>query len=145
MLAFPPDFTFLIELASFFVLLFFLSRLLFRPYMDLLIERENRSTGDQEFARSEMVEAEELKRRIEAELAEARAQVREEVEGIRRRTKEEQTRLFEDARREAAERLAGLRDEIAQARRLASSALRDDTRRVAEQMVEAVLGRGKAA
>ncbi len=145
MLAFPPDFTFLIELGSFFVLLFFLNRLLFRPYMDLLDERERRSSGDRDLARAQVAEAEQLKAHIEGELAKGRALVREEVDRIRRRTKEEESRLFEDARMQAAERLKTLRTEIDQAKKQAARTLGDDTRRMAEQMVDAILGVGEAS
>jgi len=143
MLAFPPDVTFLIELGSFFVLLFFMNRLMFRPYMDLLSERQSRSTGDQERARDQVAEAERLKARIEADLAKARAEAHEAVDSIRRRTKDEESHLFEQARAQAAERLAALRDEIGQTRTQARETLLADSRRMAEQMVDAVLGADK--
>lgn len=141
MLAFPPDVTFLIQLGSFFVLLFFLNRLLFRPYMDLLVERESRTSGDQDLARDQVAETEQLKARMKAELTETRAQAHEVLEGIRRSTKEEESRLFDEARSLAGERLAVLRAEIDQARIKARQTLVGETERIAGQMVEGVLGR----
>ena len=53
-----PDYTFLIQLASFFVLLFFLGRYLFGPFQALLLERVARTTGDSGLAESYQAEAE---------------------------------------------------------------------------------------
>ncbi len=140
MLAFPPDHTFLIQLASFFVLLVLLNRLLFAPFLELLAERDDRTSGDEDAAAAEMREAEELAERVERELAQARAAAMAEVEVLRREAREEEAQLFNRAKGEVRARLGELRVGIAAAKAEAEQSLRAEAGTLAEQMVAAVLG-----
>ena len=141
MLAFPPDYTFLIQVASFFLLVAILNRLLFRPFAELLGERDARTTGDAEQARLNAAAATELRERVEQELAAARAEAMAEVEKLRRATKEDETRLFDEAKARAGSELSKLRDGIERAREEARTSLREEARVLAGDMVETVLGR----
>ncbi len=145
MLAFPPDYTFLVQLGSFFVLLYVLNRLLFAPFGELLRQRDERTSGDQELARAQREEAEAMATRIDAELAEARASAHAEVEAVRRQTRDEEAKIFAAARDEAAGRLAELRASLEAAKRDALTSLRDDARELASQMVDAVLQSGRSS
>lgn len=145
MLTFPPDYTFLIQFGAFFALMLVLSRLLFAPFLQLLAEREARTVGDAERAAIQRSDAEQLATRIEADLAKVRAQTMSEVEAVRRSTREEESRLFSAAQSEASARLAELRSSISTATEQARSALADDARSIAEQMVTRILGRGDRA
>ncbi|MBI5505486.1 MAG: hypothetical protein HY899_11840 [Deltaproteobacteria bacterium] len=127
---------------AFFALLIVLSRLLFSPFLQLLAEREARTVGDAERAATERTDAERLATRIEADLAKVRAQAMNEVETVRRSTREEEARLFSAAQGEASARLADLRSSISAAAAQARSALAADARSVADQMVTSILGRG---
>lgn len=140
MLAFPPDVTFLIQLGSFFVLLYLLNRLLFAPFAALLAERERRTEGDQALAREEREKALEVGRQIDQALAEARAKAHEEVDALRKQTKGEEAELLVAARNQSAARLAELRAAIDRAQVDARGSLREDARQLARQMVEVVLG-----
>ncbi len=145
MLAFPPDFTFVVQLASFFLLLFLLNKFLFAPYAALLAEREARTTGDSGQADDMRAEAEELEARVQREMADARARAMASVEAVRKDTREQEAALFHDASTKAAARLAELRGGIEDARREASAQLEQDARALAGDMVGAVLGRGGRA
>lgn len=141
MLAFPPDVTFLIQLVSFFVLLFFLHRLLFAPFSELLTAREQRTLGARERAAKDQAEAEALARTITRGLEEARAVALSEAASIRRGTREREGEIFNEAKRAAAAKLAELRASIGQERDRAKKSLRDDAAGLAHSMVEAVLRR----
>ncbi|MFT4570949.1 MAG: F-type H+-transporting ATPase subunit b [Hyphomicrobiaceae bacterium] len=145
MLTFPPDGTFLVQLFSFFVLLFLLKRMLFDPFQELLVEREQRTEGDAQLAISETAEAEALAARVERDLAKAREEAMTEVDALRRETKEKESALFGEARDSSAAKLGQMRSEISVAREEASTALRADAAKLASQMVSAVLGRGADA
>jgi len=145
MLAFPPDFTFVIQLVSFFVLLFVLNRLLFTPFMELLTERERRTEGAAREAAEERLEVDALAQRLEVELAAARAEANAEAERIRREARAEESSMFEQANEEAAKRLAALRANIDREREQAGATLRREADALAGQMVEAVLPRGTRA
>ena len=138
----PPDHTFLIQLASFFVLLFILGRVLFGPFQALLAEREARTTGDSRLADGYREEAEAIGRRLETEMAGARAQAMVEAETIRTKDRAEERRVLSEASEEAARRIAGIRAEVAAERSRALGDLEKDSEAMAAEMVAAVLGPG---
>jgi len=142
MLAFPPDFTFVVQLASFFVLLGLLHRLLFAPFLQVLEERSRRTDGTREQAARDRAEAEQTSARVNRELAATRAGAMADADRIRRQGREREVELLAHAKAEADVRLAELRSGIEREREAAAKVLRDDVRGLAEQMVTAVLGDG---
>jgi F-type H+-transporting ATPase subunit b len=140
MLTLPPDFTFLIQLGTFFVLLLVLSRLLFAPFLDVLAERSARTSGDVAKAAASRAEVESLSARVDADLAKARAAANAEVDSVRARTREEAASLFRGAQHEAASRLADLRDQVGVATRDARATLSGDAHAMAEAMLTAIIG-----
>ncbi len=144
MLTLPPDFTFFIQIGTFLVLFLVLSRLLFAPFIELLAERDARTTGDIAAAAASRAEVNSLLSHVDAELAKARASANAEVEAIRATTRDEADALFHKAQHEAAERLAELRTQVAKATEDARVSLKGEARAMAETMVTAILG-GQAA
>jgi F-type H+-transporting ATPase subunit b len=136
----PPDFTFFIQLVSFFILLMLLSRILFAPFLELLDERAARGAGDVAAATASRAEVEVMSARVDADLAKARAQASAEVDAVRKQTREEAAKLFETAQSEAAGRLSELRKQVAAATEDARRALASDARSIADAMVAAVVG-----
>lgn len=145
MLTLPPDFTFVIQLGTFLVLLLVLSRLLFAPFLDVLSERAERTSGDIEKAAASRAEVESLSARVDAELAKARSAANAEVDAVRAATREEAARLFQAAHEEATARLAELRGQVQAATAEARGTLASDARSLADAMVSAVLGNGRSA
>lgn len=144
MLTLPPDFTFVIQLVTFFILYLVLSRLLFAPFMEVLDERSARTAGDIEKAAASRAEVETMFARVDGELARARASANAEVEAVRAQTRDEAAKLFQNAQNDAASRLAELRQQVAKATTDARGALAGEARTIADTMVAAVLG-GKAS
>ncbi len=140
MLAFPPDFTFLIQLASFFVLLLVLNRLLFQPFGEVLAERQRRTAGAASSAEDDRSEADELKATFENALAEARLEASSQAEALRRETRDGEVEIFNQAKAAATARLEQLRGEIDNERQQAETQLRGSAEELARQMVRAVLG-----
>ena len=139
MLAFPPDFTFVIQLVSFFVLLFVLNRLLFAPFGELLAERSRCTDGVREQASKDQADAAAIARAITKGLEEARSIALAEADVIRRETRERELEILSRAKAEASGHLSQLREGIAQERDRAKCALRDEAKTLAHAMVEAVL------
>lgn len=136
------DFTFLIQLGTFLVLFLVLTGLLFAPFMELLAEREARTTGDIASAAASRAEVQSLLAHVDSELARARASANAEVEAVRAKTREEADDLFRKAQTDAAGRLAELRGQVAKATEDARASLRSEAGAMAETMVIAVLGGG---
>jgi len=139
MLAFPPDFTFIVQLVSFFLLLVLLNKLLFAPFGELFEARRQRTEGLHDEAVRDQSEAEALARTIEQSLQEARARAAQEAETIRQATREREVELFSQAKREAAATLLELRAAIGTEREQAKQSLRGEAKALAASMVEAVL------
>ena len=135
-----PDYTFLIQLASFFVLLFFLGRYLFGPFQALLLEREARTTGDSGLAESYQAEAEATGQRLESEMAKARAAAMSEAEKIRTADRAQEALILGAASAEAGRRLAEIRAEVEVERNRTLDELGTEAEAMASQMVSAVLG-----
>lgn len=142
MLELPPDFTFVIQLVAFFVLLGVLRGLLFAPFAELLEERAARTVGDVERAAASRAELAALAAKVDAELAASRASAKAEVDALRANTRDEAARLFESAQQEAASRLGELRRQVETATQEARGQLSSDARSLADAMVSAVLGGG---
>ena len=140
MLTLPPDFTFLVQLGMFFVLLAVLNRWFFAPFLELLSERAARTSGDIATAAASRAEVESLSSRLDAELATARAAANAEIDEVRARTRDEAAKLFQDAQRDAAARLAELREQVSGATREARGTLATEASVIAAAMVAAVIG-----
>jgi F0F1-type ATP synthase membrane subunit b/b' len=145
MLTLPPDYTFFIQLGSFFILLVLLRSILFAPFLELLDERTARSIGDVEKAAGARAEVASMSARVDAELAKARAEANAEVDAVRKQTRDEAARLFDGAQQEASARLMELRKQVAAATEEARGALATDARAIADAMVAAVITNKGAA
>jgi F0F1-type ATP synthase membrane subunit b/b' len=145
MLTLPPDFTFVIQLTTFLVLLVVLRRLFFAPFLEVLEDRSDRTSGDIEKAATLRAEVESQSARLDAELAKARSVANAEVDAVRAATREEADRLFRSAHDDAAARLVELRGQVQLATAEARGALAGDVQVLADAMVTAVLGNGGAA
>jgi F-type H+-transporting ATPase subunit b len=139
MLAFPPDVTFIVQLVSFFVLLFVLNRLLFAPFGEVIAERTRRTHGARERAAEIQVETDNLTRAVKQGLDDARGIALEQAEAIRREARDGAVEILNAAKEDAAARLSHLRGAIALERDRAAKALGDDAAGLAQAMVEAVL------
>ena len=121
MLSFPPDWTFVFQIALFLVLWTFLRRLLFEPNLAVLQDREQRGAGALQDASRVKAEAEEMAEQYKARLAETRAGVMQQVDMVYREAEEQARELVEAARAEATRTVASMRDtlsrELIEARR----------------------------
>lgn len=142
MLTLPPDHTFLIQIGIFALLFFVLGKTLFSPFLALLQERAERTTGDIANAAASREEVAALSARVDQDLAAARSAAQAEVERVRAETRAEAAKLFDQAQQEAGSRLAELRAEVRSATEEARRALGSDARAIADAMVGAVLGSG---
>jgi F-type H+-transporting ATPase subunit b len=144
MLDFPPDFTFVIQLVGFFVLMAILNKLLFAPFIEVINEREARTEGAAAHAVEGQDEANTLKAKIDAEMAEARREAATIADSIRRDGRAKEAEIYERGKLEAASKLAELRAGIESERVSAETELRDSAKALAASMVESILGDGRA-
>lgn len=135
------DYTVLVQIVSFLVLWFLLTKLLFKPFVGLLEERERRTEGVKAQAASLTAEAERLRAEYESAITRANdegAAVKESILHEARRTRE---RLLAESRAQAADRLAAVRDEIQKEIRKGRDLAVREAAGIARQMAEKILGR----
>lgn len=144
MLDFPPDFTFVVQLVGFFVLMAILNKLLFAPFIEVINERESRTEGASAHAVEEQEEAHTLKAKIDSEMAEARSEAATIAEEIRREGRAKEAEIYEQGKQAAAAKLAELRSGIERERAAAETDLRENAKSLAASMVENVMGGPRA-
>jgi F-type H+-transporting ATPase subunit b len=129
------------QILLFLVLWLIVTKILFRPYMALLEEREQKTTGAYEHSSSLEHEAERLRAQYEQAIADAVAAGQVSKEAIVQEGRQQREALLSDAREEAARMLERVRLEIqSQLTRERELALREADA-VAHDMVAKILGR----
>jgi len=141
MLTFPPDFSFVIQIASFLVLWFGLKRLLFDPALHVLEERERRTVGERHAADGLRKAAELSAEDYERRMHEIRVKLAGDAEGSRTAIQTEERKIVSDAREQASAQLMQLREGLGRQASDARPALASEARTLAGQMLERVIGR----
>jgi F-type H+-transporting ATPase subunit b len=135
------DISVLYQIVLFVVLLLILNKVLFRPYLGLLEERERRTIGAQHDAAELEHEGARLRAQYEEKIAQAQAAGYAAREAILQDGRQQRERILSQAREEAKSILELVRRELAAAlereRRLAAA----EAAAVAGDMVSKVLGR----
>jgi F0F1-type ATP synthase membrane subunit b/b' len=138
----PPNWgTFFALIVSFLVFWFIFSRLFFRPFLNLLSERERRfkETNDRTEALIKQARAAEEER--EARLAELRKDAIARREAERRKAESEAAQMLEAAKAEAHEALEQARAKIETELKSAESELERMGHNLASELAERMLGR----
>jgi len=141
MLTFPPDFTFVIQLVSFFILWVGLKRLLFDPVLQVLEQREARTTGARHTAAEMSAAAQTAQAEYERGLHDVRLALAAEADAARNANQAEEQRLLSDARSQAGTQLSQLRESLRRQADAARPALTAEAHDLAGRIVERVVGR----
>ena len=135
------DISVLYQVVLFVVLWLILSKILFKPYLDLLAERERKTSGAQHDSAGLEHEGARLKSQYEEKVAQAQAAGYAAKEAILQEGRQQREKILGQAREQAASRLSQVRQEVAaaleQEKRLAAS----EVSVVAAEMASKVLGR----
>ena len=135
------DISILYQIVIFLVLWLLLSKVLFRPYLDLLEERERKTTGTRHDTSQLEHEGARLKAEYEEKITQARRVGIAAKDAIIREGRQEREGLLQQAREEAARTLESMRSDVQgqleRERELAAL----EVAGVAQDMVRKVLGR----
>jgi F-type H+-transporting ATPase subunit b len=135
------DYTVLVQIVSFLFLWFLLTRLLFRPFLGLLEERERRTEGVRAEAAALTQEAERFRAEYEGRIATARDEGGAIKQALRLEALEVREGLLAQAREEASRHLQTMREEVQRELRRARELGAREAQVIARQMVEKILGR----
>ena len=136
-----PDGTILIHIAIIITMVFVLNRLLFKPVLRTLSEREARTHGRSDEARETVRKVGESLSRYENSLRQARAEGYGLLEQRQSEANGERQRKVAEVRREVEEQLGSEKSEIQAQAESARATLLGEAERVATEIKEQVLRR----
>jgi len=138
----PPNWgTFGVLIVSFLVFWFIFSRLFFRPFLNLLSEREQRFRSLNDRTEQLLKEARSANDAREQRLSATRREALEHREAERRRAEAEASQMLEAAKSDARASLETMRTRIEGELRAAEHELEQMGRTLASELAERVLGR----
>ncbi len=133
--------TVLIQIVSFLVLWFLLTKILFKPFLGILEERERKTEGVKAESASLIEEGERLRVEYEEKISRVRDEGRAMKESILQEARQQRERLLGQAREEAVGLLERVRQEVqnelSKERELAGR----EAEAVAQEMAGKILGR----
>lgn len=135
------DYTVFVQIVSFLFLWFLLNRLVFRPFLGVIEERERRTEGVKAETQSLMDEGERLRTEYENGIQRARDEGHAVKERILSDARQRREQLLAQAREEASRMLGAAREEIQKELRRGREFAAREAEVIAQQMVEKVLGR----
>lgn len=135
------DVTVLVQIVFFLALWFVLSKLLFKPYIALVEEREKKTDGLKAAAAALTAEAERLRAEYESAIRKATEEGAAAKEAILQEARATRERLLAEARAQAANRLAAVREEIKKELQRGRTEAGAQAAVIAGQMAEKILGR----
>jgi F-type H+-transporting ATPase subunit b len=135
------DYSVLYQIGLFLILWLILSKVLFRPYLDLLDQREHRTSGAQQDSSELEQEGARLKAEYEEKIAQARATGTAAKDAIVQEGRQERERILQQAREEAAHTLEAARLEVRSQLERERERLAAEVAEVAQDMVAKILGR----
>jgi F-type H+-transporting ATPase subunit b len=135
------DYSVFYQIGLFLILWLILSKVLFRPYLDLLDQRERRTSGAQHDSSELEHEGARLKAEYEAKIAQARATGTAAKDAIVQEGRQERERILQQAREEAAHPLETARLEVRNQLERERERLAAEVAEVAQDMVAKILGR----
>lgn len=141
MLEIRPDLTLLIQILLFLIFMWTLNRLLFRPTLRVLEERDRQIAGGRREAADLEARISEAVSTYEGSIREARAQGEKGRARFVQEASVEEARIAREGRARAAEATEKIRTEISRETEKARSELEGRVREFADLIAERVLGR----
>ncbi|MFQ5559542.1 MAG: ATP synthase F0 subunit B [Nitrospinota bacterium] len=133
--------SFLIQLINFLVLIFIMDRLLFKPILAVIDERNRKVSCLKEETQGFIKKAESLETDFKNKLSEVRKESMEAMDSTRKNALKEAGVITGEAKESFEKTVSSARSEIAGEAERASEVLKKDATLIAKQLVSKVLGR----
>jgi F-type H+-transporting ATPase subunit b len=135
------DYSVIYQIVLFLVVLVVLNKVLFRPYLILLDERERKTTGAQHDLGELEREASRLRAQYEDKIAQAQAAGYAAKEAILQEARQQREAILNQAHQEAMGILEGVRRELASQMQKERQLAATEVRAIAQEMASRILGR----
>jgi F-type H+-transporting ATPase subunit b len=138
------DYSVVYQIVIFLVLWIILSKVLFRPYLNLLEQRERRTTGAQHDSTDLEHEGVRLRAQYEEKIAQAQAAGYAAKEAILQEARQQREKVLTQVREDAMRILEEVRRELASQVQRERQVVADEVRTIAQEMASKILGRNVA-
>ena len=135
------DYSIVYQLVLFLIVWLILSKVLFRPYLGLLEERDRRTLGTQHDSTDLEHEGARLRAQYEEKISQAQAAGHAAKEAILQEARKQRERVLNQAREEAMGMLEGVRREVENQIQKERQFAAAEVRTIAQEMASKVLGR----
>ncbi|HEV8344448.1 MAG TPA: ATP synthase F0 subunit B [Candidatus Binatia bacterium] len=135
------DYSVILQILFFLLFWFLMDRIIFKPFLGLLDERERRTEGAKAETAALIEEAERLRAEYESGMAKAQEEAEAVKEAILVDARRSREQLLTQAREEAGKMIERSRSEIRIELQKARELVRREAEAIARQMTEKILGR----
>jgi len=139
------DITLIYQIVGFFVLLFILNRLLYKPLQKVLDEREQSIDGTLREAETIETSLEEKLAAYDKRIQEAKVKAQEERARVRQEGVDKERAIIEEVRKSTAEEMERTDREISRSTKDAMTRLKEESGGLAQAVAEKILGRQVAS
>ncbi len=135
------DYSVAYQIVIFLVLWIILSKVLFRPYLNLLEQRERRTTGAQHDSTDLEHEGARLRAQYEEKIAQAQAAGYAAKDAILQEARQQREKVLTQVREDAMSMLEEVRRELASQVQRERQVVAAEVRTIAQEMASKILGR----
>jgi F-type H+-transporting ATPase subunit b len=135
------NYTLLIQVVNFFILLWILNRFLYKPILNVLAERAQKTTGTAKDAEKLETDATQMLQDYEEGLRKAKIEAHEERNRIRKQGVEKERDILEQARKSALDSLNKIRSRIKGESKEALDGLKKESQALSSEIVQRILNR----
>ena len=135
------DWTLILQFINFFVLLFFLNKLLYRPLVAIMNERRGKIESGNLRAREIEAEVDEKMQRYQEQLSTAKSEAAQERADLRKAGHQQEAAITGEAQQKAVTRIKDIREQVGKEATEAGQVLNTEAKALAGQIAAKVLGR----
>jgi F-type H+-transporting ATPase subunit b len=140
-MAIIPDWTLILQIVNFIVLIFILNAVCYKPIRKILIERNKKIQGFEQDIDGLKGEAAESDQNFQAKIGEAKMKGFQQQEALKESAEEEEKRLIEEIHQKAQADLEAVRAQIAKDAEGAKASLQAQVQAFSAAIAEKILGR----
>jgi len=133
--------TFIAQILNLFIQMYLIKKFLFKPVMEILEKRKKKTDEEIQSAREARAEAEDMKEKYEADMADARAEASRIVQSAQKEADARAEEVLSQAREEASAMKNKAEADIAQERRKAINEVKDEIGGIAMDIAGKVVER----
>ena len=135
------DWTLILQFFNFFVLLFVLNKLLYRPLLDIMKQRRDKIENGKARARELESEVDEKMLRYQEQLSAAKSDAALERAALRKAGHQQEAEITGEAQQKAVTRIKVIREQVGKEAAEAGQTLNNEAKALAGQIAAKVLGR----